>query len=75
MRIACGLEMLKFFGAILVTVFILGALVAFLLPELSMVYVPTPSQVNQHATITPFQVQPSAIVGVYGKYDIDALVL
>ena len=66
--------MLKRVGAILIPVIILGALAVFLLPALSMTYVPTPAQVNQHTVVTPFQVQPSGTEGVYGNYDIDALV-
>ena len=73
-QIARGLEMLKRIAQMLIAVVMLGVLAVFLIPALSMSYVPTPAQVNQRSQVTPFQVQPSAIEGVYGDYDIDALV-
>ena len=66
--------MLKRIGSVLLPFIILGALAVFLIPALSMTYVPTAAQVNQHTAVNPFQVQPTATEGVYGNYDIDALV-
>ena len=66
--------MLKRAGFILFAIVILGVLAALLIPAFSMTYVPTPAQVNQHTVVTPFQIQPSATEGIYGNYDVDALV-
>ena len=66
--------MQRFVGSILAAIVILGFLVVFLIPALSMTFVPTPDQINQHTVVTPFQVKPSAVEGVYGNYDISALV-
>jgi len=66
--------MLKRSIEILVVVIILGAMAIFVLPLIRMTYVPTPANISQHTRVTPFQVKPTAIKGIYGNHDIDSLV-
>lgn len=66
--------MLKHIGSFLLVVVILSVLAVFLIPALSMTFVPTPAQISQHTAVTPFQVLPSETEGVYANADIGSLV-
>jgi len=59
---------------ILIVFAIVGVLAWMLLPVLQNEYVPTKESLETLAVTKPFQVQPSDFEGLYGNYDIDALV-
>ena len=59
---------------ILIVITIFTVLILILLPAIQNEYVPTTDKLENSTVAKTFQVQPSELEGIYGNYDIDALV-